>query len=169
MREEQLEQMMSEYTSYLLRIGYYYTNDLEKAKDLAQDVFVRFYYADYVEQGQVKSYLARLMTNRCKDYLKSWSYRKLVFQQVLQREPVMQEKDGLVLAEERAMLDAAIMGLKVKLREVLVFYYLEDMTTREIADVLHTPESTVKSRLKVARAKLKEQLEVQEWEVLADE
>lgn len=169
MRDEKLERVMHDYTGYLLRIGFYYTNDLEKAKDFAQDVFVRFYYADYVEQGQVKAYLARLMTNRCKDYLRSWSYRKLVFQQALQKEPVVQEKDGLVLAEEREMLDTAIMSLKVQLREVLVFYYLEGLTTREIADVLHTPESTVKSRLKVARAKLKEQLEGQDWEVLADE
>lgn len=168
-REEQLEKVMNEYTGYLLRIGFYYTNDLEKAKDFAQDVFVKFYYADYVEQGQVKAYLARLMTNRCKDYLRSWSYRKLVFQQVFQREPVMHDKDGLVMAEERTMLDEAIMNLNLKSREVLVFYYLEGMTTREIANVLHTPESTVKSRLKVARAKLKEQLDMTEWEVLADE
>ena len=169
MRENQLEQAMDKYTQYLFRIGYYYTKDLERAKDLAQDVFIQFYYSNYQEQGQLKAYLSRLMINRCKDYLKSWSYRKLVLQQAFTKEPVVNWKDSVVLEEQQALLDEAILGLKVKLREVIVYYYLEQMTTKEIAALLNCPESTIKTRLQSARKKLYEQLHAYDWEVLIHE
>lgn len=169
MIEEQLEEIMNDYTKYLLRIGYYYTKDLEISKDLAQDVFIKFYYADYENQGQLKSYLATLMANRCKDYLKSWGYRKLVLQQTLVNESFFHQKDEFIQREEREILDEAILSLKIKLREVIVYYYLEEMTTREIANILYIPESTVKTRLQTARKKLKEQLHHHVWEVLLHE
>lgn len=166
MSEQQLEEIMNEYTQYLLRIGYYYTKDLEKSKDLAQEVFINLYYSNYIEQGNVKAYLSTIMSNRCKDYFKSWSYRKIVFQQTFKKEPMIQERDNLVQQEEHEALDTAILALKIKLREVIIYYYLEGLTTKEIADILQTPESTVKTRLQTARQKLKEQLHEQQWEVL---
>lgn len=169
MTEEQLEAVMNEYTQYLLRIGYYYTKDIEKSKDLVQEVFIKLYSADYQEQGTIKSYLATLMANRSKDYLKSWSYRKLVLQQSFIQETFTNNRDTLIQQEEQEILDKAILGLKIKLREVVVYYYLEELTTREIAAILHIPESTVKTRLQTARKKLKEQLHQHEWEVLLHE
>ena len=169
LRDEQLEKIMNEHTQYLIRIGYYYTKDLERSKDFVQDVFIKFYYADYLDQGNEKAYLAKLMANRCKDYLKSWGYRKLVVQQTFIAEPMIVGKDSLIEQEEQAVLDEAILSLKLKLREVIVYYYLEGLTTREIAMILHIPESTVKTRLQTARKRLKEQLHQYEWEVLLHE
>ena len=164
-----MEQAMAEYTQYLLRIGYYYTKDLARSSDLVQDVFIQFYYSNYIERGNLKAYLARLMMNRCKDYLRSWSYRKIVLQQTFFSEPITQEVDSIVEQEQREMLDAVILSLKVKLREVIVYYYLEEMPTREIAQILQTPESTVKTRLQTARKQLKEKLHQHEWEVFLHE
>lgn len=41
----------------------------------------------------------------------------------------------------------------------LVLYYYQQMTTREIADVLNIPQSTVTTRLKRAKEKLRFLLE----------
>ena len=48
-----------------------------------------------------------------------------------------------------------IAKLPMKLREVVLLYYYEDMTTEEIADALGIAPSTVSSRLKKAREKLR--------------
>lgn len=169
MDEQQLEQVMDDYTQYLIRIGYYYTKDIDCSKDFTQDVFIKLYYSDYIEQGNVKAYLSTLMKNRCMDYLRSWSYRKLVLQRSFGQEPMIHRKDALIEQEEKEILDEAILNLKIKLREVIVYYYLEGLTIREITAILQIPESTVKTRLQTARKKLKEQLHQHVWEVLMHE
>lgn len=54
----------------------------------------------------------------------------------------------------RAMIDAGLAQLSPKYREALVLFYLEGLSYREIADVLHVPVSTVGIRLKRAREAL---------------
>lgn len=166
MTEQQLELYMNTYTGYLIRIGYYYTKDMERAKDLTQEVFIKLYYADYEEQGNMKAFVATMMANHCKDYLKSWSYRKIVVQQLFHKEQTHVEINRLVELDEQDLIEQAIMQLPTKLREVVAFYYMEQMTTKEIGELLTTPESTIKTRLQSARKQLKTKLQHIEWEVL---
>ncbi|SKB43105.1 RNA polymerase sigma factor, sigma-70 family [Lysinibacillus sp. AC-3] len=58
------------------------------------------------------------------------------------------------------------MKLPLKLREPIVYFYLEGMTIKEIAKLLEIPEGTVKSRLKKGKELLKIDLHDIEWEVL---
>ena len=48
-----------------------------------------------------------------------------------------------------------ISELPAKYREVLILYYLEELSYAEVADVLRVPVATVGIRLKRAREKLK--------------
>ncbi|WP_235801792.1 sigma factor [Ureibacillus manganicus] len=85
MQEEELKQIMQNYTDLLLRIAYYYVKDLYRAEDIVQDVFIKFYNYQhhYEERGDLKAFLSKMTMNKCKDYLKSWSYRKVLFQNKL--------------------------------------------------------------------------------------
>jgi RNA polymerase sigma-70 factor (ECF subfamily) len=58
--------------------------------------------------------------------------------------------------EAARTLDEALDGLAPEFREVLVLRELEDLTYREIAEVLAVPLGTVMSRLARARAALRE-------------
>ena len=51
------------------------------------------------------------------------------------------------------------MKLPVRLREVILLYYFEDMTTLEIAQTLRISQQAVSARLKRARQKLYQTLE----------
>ena len=53
----------------------------------------------------------------------------------------------------------ALENLPVKLREVIVLYYIEDFSVKEIKSILGIPEGTVKSRLSKGRKLLKFSLE----------
>ena len=57
--------------------------------------------------------------------------------------------------------------LPIKYREILIFYYYEDYTVKEISQLLAISENTVKTRLVRAREKLKPLLQSEE-EVLSD-
>ena len=68
-------------------------------------------------------------------------------------------------ALEQTELFKHVLTLKVHYREVVIFYYYEEMTTVEIARLLEVPEGTIKTRLKRAREQLKVKLQSSDWEV----
>lgn len=160
---------MEDYSEYLFRIAYYYLKDTYKAEDIVQDVFMKFHMAQYEEQGELKAYLARMTANACKDYLKSWSYRKLKFPGTFFHPGKVRQRDRLVEKEELNELDRAILSLPLKKRETICYYYLENMSVKEIAQMLDIAESTVKSRLQSGRSDLKNILTQGDWEVLFHE
>ena len=67
--------------------------------------------------------------------------------------------------EIQAKLTAHIRALPEKLKTVIYLYYAAEMQTEEIADTLHIPRGTVKSRLYLAREKLKNSLEGDGYEI----
>lgn len=166
-----LERWVQDYTTYLLKISYLYVKDRQAAEDIVQDVFMKLYHSEqeYVEQGFEKNYLVTLTINRCKDYLKSWHYRKMQVKDMLGLERGYSQKDALVTAEENAEIGLAVLALPLKYREIIILYYFEEQTVYQIADTLMLPLGTVKTRLIKARNLLKEQLQQSEWEVLGDE
>lgn len=52
-----------------------------------------------------------------------------------------------------------VMKMEVVYREVIILYFYEQLTIKEIGKILHIPEGTVKSRLSRAKKQLKEMLE----------
>jgi RNA polymerase sigma-70 factor (ECF subfamily) len=68
------------------------------------------------------------------------------------------EEESSDLKEELLLLQEELSRLPVPEREVLVLFYLEELTLIEIADVVGIPAGTVKSRLFRARKALRDQL-----------
>lgn len=60
--------------------------------------------------------------------------------------------------EQKAMVMEAINSLSDNYRILVLLYYMEEQSIREISKPLHIPEGTVKRRLWTARKKLKEHL-----------
>jgi RNA polymerase sigma factor (sigma-70 family) len=63
-----------------------------------------------------------------------------------------------VLAEQRSLIIGQLRALPSEFREVLILREIEDLSYREIADVLQVPIGTVMSRLSRARAMLQRAL-----------
>ncbi|MEK4385736.1 sigma-70 family RNA polymerase sigma factor [Solibacillus sp. FSL W7-1464] len=159
-----LEQILDEHSEHLLRIAYYYTKSLHTAEDIVQDVFIKYLQSNYEENGKLQAYLTKMTINRCKDYLRSWAYRKIQLQEHLPIIPVLQ-KDRVIQKELTFSVGESVLSLQIKQREVIVLYYYEELNTAEIASLLKLPESTVRTRLRRARENLRPALS-NEWEEL---
>lgn len=107
--------------------------------------------------------------NKSKDYLKSWTYRKVQLQNKLFSHASKRNLDELVKKDEQAIIGEAILELPLKQREVLIYFYFNEMTITEIAHILSIPEGTVKTRLRRGKELLRKQLKGIEWEVLLNE
>ncbi|MEK4170347.1 sigma-70 family RNA polymerase sigma factor [Lysinibacillus sp. FSL L8-0312] len=164
-----LEEIIDEHAEHLLRLAYFYVKNRQTAEDIVQEVFIKFSQRGYEERGQLRAYLSTLTINQSKDYLKSWHYRKLLFQEKLFPLQGHKQRDELVAAEERSQIGAAILKLSLAYREPVILYYFEEMKIRDIAQLLGIAENTVKTRLKRAREALKPHLKQEEWEVLGHE
>jgi RNA polymerase sigma-70 factor (ECF subfamily) len=69
----------------------------------------------------------------------------------------------------QAILMSKVLELPIKYREVILLFYYQEFTGKEISQLLGCPENTVKTRLKRAKTLLKSQVDPQEWEGLPDE
>ena len=95
-----------------------------------------------------KTWLVRILINVCNKQLKS-----AVKTTELHDTDIM--SDG---AEASTEIRMSIESLPVKIRQVVVLYYIEQFTVKEIKQILKIPEGTVKSRLSKGRELLKDYL-----------
>lgn len=156
-REQQLCRMVEQYQTSLLRMCYVYLHDTALAEDAVQETFLKAYGALDAFRGESgeNTWLMRIAINTCRDMLRSKWFRYVDQQVTLDDlpEPTLQPQEG------DAELTMAVMQLPIKLKEIVLLYYYQDMTTTEIASALGVAQSTVSSRLKRARARLRTTLE----------
>lgn len=162
---------MIQYTEPLIRLAYGYVKDLQAAEDIVQEVFIKFHHNQnyYDERGELKGFLSQMTVNKSKDYLKSWTYRKVQLQNKLFSQAGKRNLDELVRKDEQAIIGEAILELPLKQREVFIHFYFNEMTITEVAHILSIPESTVKTRLRSGKELLRNHLKGIEWEVLLNE
>jgi RNA polymerase sigma factor (sigma-70 family) len=167
--EHTFQQIMQQHTPDLLKVAYLYVKDWQAAEDIVQDTFFTYYakFEQFEERASLKTYLTRITINKCKDYLKSWRYRK--FSLTNQFFGTKKDRAFAIEQSERLDLAKAVMEMPIQLREVIIHYYYEEMSVLEVAELLGIPDNTVKTRLRKARQVLKTKLTSEEWEVLAHE
>ncbi|WP_342541744.1 sigma-70 family RNA polymerase sigma factor [Paenisporosarcina sp. FSL H8-0542] len=168
--EHEFQQVMQEHTDYLLRLAYLYVKDWPAAEDTVQDVLLKFYleFGQFEKRSSLKTYLTRMTINKCKDYLKSWRYRKQVLTNSFSYQ-AKKARNSFIEQDEKLELADAVLQLPLKYREVIIYYYFEELSVLDVAQILSVSDNTVKTRLRKARALLKEQLKHNQWEVLLHE
>ncbi len=166
-QEEELEvllnDLMTNYGTILKRHIYLYVHNWTVADDLTQDVFITVYmkYHQLKEKELIKSWLFQIATNKARDYLRSWAYRKLIFTDSVSHKKSLSSdslEDVLFSREGYSELLEAVLQLPIKYREVIILFYYHDFTLREVKDILCVPQATVKTRLARAKQKLREHM-----------
>ena len=164
-----LEQVMDEYGDYCFRIAYLYVKDFGVAEEIVQDVFVDFHLKhQYKGLASLKTFLVKMTVYKSQNYLRSFKALKRQWTATYDEKRNEGRPDEMIaLKEQQSSLVKAMFKLPIKYREILIFYYYEDYTIKEISQLLAISENTVKTRLARAREKLKPLLQDNE-EVLYD-
>ena len=143
---------VEQYQAMVYRMAFHYFGNTHDAEDITQEVFLRLYRQERIfEEEHLRRWLMRVTVNRCKDVLKSpWRKRRVEFD-ALAMEPVFDRTEQRELYRE-------VMALSEKYRTVLNLYYYEELSTREIAELLDLQQTAVTTRLSRARKLLKDRL-----------
>lgn len=158
MTKQLFETYFRAYYSLVYRIAFMQMKGHADAEDVAQEVFVRLlrYQPGFQNEEHEKAWFVRTTVNLCRDIIKSkWHSTTVSIDRVSEQEksyfhlPFKQE-DGTLWV---------VMELPENYRNCLYFFYYEDYSIKEIAQLLNMPENTVKTNLKRGRELLKQVLE----------
>jgi RNA polymerase sigma-70 factor (ECF subfamily) len=145
---------MEKYLKTVYRVALGYVKNSHDAEDITQNVFFKLYKRqdEFISAEAEKAWLIRVAVNESKDLLKSAWFNK---RSELDESLVVSENSDLEIYEY-------VKKLKPKYRTVIYLYYYEGYSTKEIAEILKTPLSTVKMQLQRSRKYLKEIIESEE-------
>lgn len=158
----ELERIIRQYAAMIFRLAFAYTKKKETADDILQEVSIELIRRQkrFTDEEHLKAWLIRVTINKCHSLNRSKKYRsEIPFDPTEFKDALTPEQREIHPAEDPHELWDRVLMLPNKLSQVLLLYYAEDMTTREIARLLYIRESSVRSRLTRARRSLKNLLE----------
>ena len=130
------------------------------AEDLLQEVFLSAHRKldGFRGESALGTWLYRLATNHCLDYLRSRAAKTGQITDAIDDEPVALEGGGRALAERTVAkmdLERALAQLPDGCRAAFLLHDVEGLEHREVADALGIAEGTSKSQVHKARLKLR--------------
>lgn len=161
------DKIYEKYHIPILRSAYLLCGDRHDAEDILQETFITcwLHIGELKKEEGFRYWLYRIMTRVARKA--AAERRKQVPDENVQQKADdksncdntdrgMNDYDRLL---NRTIMEKALVALDAKSREVIVLYYYEEMSVKEIADTLGVFEGTVKSRLYFGRRKLKTRIQ----------
>lgn len=152
----QTEDVILKYNEMLFRLAMVRMNNKEDAQDVVQDTFIRLMTQvkkgkTFADEEHLKAWLLTVTINRSKSLLMTAWNRKT---------------EGMDSVKEMVAPEAStnyayeyVSKLPEKYRVVIILFYYEQLTTEQIAMVMKTKPTTVRSYLHRGREKLKNMME----------
>lgn len=135
--------------------------DYDEAKDAVQDIFVKIMtnLANFGERAQFSTWIYSITYNYCIDIIRKKKKEKTLFTDDIERAPDVATED----VPDEFLLEMEVKHLKTVLemlpagdRMILLMKYQDDMSIRDISEVLDKTESAVKMKIKRAKHKAQE-------------
>ena len=159
-------EIVERYEEKIKRYGRKFLSDFQDIEDVVQDVFIKAY--QNIQSFDIKrkfsSWLYRIAHNEFINALKKQKKKPLplfeldVLLPYSSAEEVNKNLDNQEIFKD---IDKYLNNLSLKYREPFILYYVEELSYKEISDVLRIPISTVGIRLKRAKEKLKNKINEQ--------
>ena len=155
-------ELVTRYQALAARVAFVITASAADAEDVAQDAFVKAFYAldRFREGAPFRPWLLRIVANEAKNRRDAAGRRPTVeLSAAADRasgETALSPEDAAVAADLRKGLLAAIGRLRSEDRLALTYRYFFDLSEAEMADALGVARGTVKSRLSRAMGRLRE-------------
>jgi len=170
--EDAYSQIVTRYKNPITNYLYRFLNDYEEAVDLAQETFVRVYFAidRYHTEYAFSTYIYRIATNLAISEIRKRKRRSVLSltglfqaddddQTEFQPPDERSRPDEDLFEDERSrMIAKAIAALPPKYRVPIILRDIEGRTYDEIAEILELGLGTTKSRISRGRGLLKEKL-----------
>jgi RNA polymerase sigma-70 factor (ECF subfamily) len=156
------ELIVRHYWRKVFNIAYKFVGRHDEAEDLTQDIFLKIFKSlgTFDRRANFQTWLISVSRNLCIDHYRSVrKERETIDRDVDANEltPASPEPGPMAMLEQRdrvTLLRHALAELPETLRSAVLMRDIQEMSYQEIADTLHLPEGTVKSRINRGRTEL---------------
>lgn len=140
----------------ILRYCLWHAPNRSLAEDAVQETFLKVLrYSDrYTHRGKFRAFLYQIAANTCIDMRRKKELTDRSLEE-LQKEPAGEEQ-GYEDVQADMALRQMVESLPENLQEVVLLRFGQDLTMREVAEVLNIPLRTVQTRLRSALKRLRE-------------
>jgi len=160
------ESIVQQYRRKVFNVAYKFVGRHEEAEDLTQDIFIKIFKSlgTFDRRANFQTWLISVSRNLCIDHYRSVRQeRQAIDRQIDPNElsPVAREPGPIAAIEQQdrvLLLREALAALPESLRKAVLMRDIQELTYQEIADKLHLPEGTVKSRINRGRTELARQI-----------
>ena len=165
--ETAFTELVKKYQKQVHALAWRKTGDFHIAEDITQDTFLKVYQRLHTlkDPKQFSGWLYVITTNLCNTWLRK---KRIQTQPLEDAETTMTPKDAYsqhvvkdratTAAEaQREVVKTLLAKLKESERTVMTLHYIGEMTVEEISRFLGVSSSTIKSRLRRARNRLKKE------------
>ena len=160
------EELIDCYQRKVLSTAWRMLGNREDAHDAAQEVFLRVhkYLKGFRSDQDFAAWLYRIIVNVCRDHLRKRGnpYQFASFESEREDGAFDALRSGedveanAIKSQQRALIADALDTLPAKERAALVLRDLEGLSTEEVARVLGSSQTTVRTQISSARAKIKQ-------------
>ena len=169
--EKALEALYLEYAKRIYYLALKIMRNKEDAEDITQEVFITVCQkiSELKEPEAFGLWLNRITANKCTNAFKKKSrfteqdiseFDETEYADFLtENDPLLIPEKSLDDAETTRMIVEIIDALPDTQRLCVYYYYYEQMTIAQIAEVIDAKENTIKKRLYLARDKIRKELE----------
>lgn len=158
--------IVQQYRRKVFNVAYKFVGRHEEAEDLTQDIFIKIFKSlgTFDRRANFQTWLISVSRNLCIDHYRSVRQeRQTIDYQIDPNElaPVSRDPGPIAAIEQQdrvVLLREALAALPESLRKAVLMRDIQELTYQEIADRLHLPEGTVKSRINRGRTELARQI-----------
>jgi len=160
------EQIVRLHWRKVFNLAYKFVGRHDEAEDLTQDIFLRIFKAlhTFDRRANFQTWLISISRNLCIDHYRSLRKEGETMARDVdasELSPASRDRgpeSQLEQLDVKALVRQALAELQPTLREAVVLRDLQEFSYLEIAERLHLPEGTVKSRINRGRLELARQI-----------
>ena len=158
--QDGLESLMGRYQNDIFRFCVHYLKDVERAKELTQETFIRVYTASsrFDPARKFKPWVLCIARNLCLNEIKR---KRTVPMESLEAYAETRQRDSkevlrtagespdeaAMSRERRQLLEKALETLKDEAREIVLLRFFQRKSAREIAEIVGSTEGAVRTKL----------------------
>jgi RNA polymerase sigma-70 factor (ECF subfamily) len=159
-QKKSFEALVIRHEKFLMKSIVRMTRDLDAAEDIVQDTFIKAYKRLTLFEGRssFRSWLYQIALNTARNRFRKHS-RETVGTDNMDVAVDTQIENQVIALDVRSILQGEIAKLPDRQRTALSLRIFEDLSFKEIADIMDCPYDTAKANYRHALLKLKERLE----------
>jgi RNA polymerase sigma-70 factor (ECF subfamily) len=155
--------LMQRYMKQAYNVAHRFVGDHDSAEDITQEAFVKVHAAlqSYRGDSEFSTWLHRIVVNLAltkKRSERSKMDRHVRYDDAREVASHDHHHDALVVSEQQAHVERALHELPTLQRAVVILRHLNGLSTKQVSDILHCSEGTVKTHLFRGLKKMKSKL-----------